>query len=495
MPARRRAFFAHPLITAGGGGYNLRMSQYRREEDLLGEVDVPADVLYGVYTVRALENFPLTGRAVNRGLVRAYGAVKLACVRTNRELGFIDDARAAAIEQACAEMAEGTLDAHVVVDALQGGAGTSTNMNVNEVVANRALRILGKPLGDYATISPLDHVNLHQSTNDTYPTALKVAAIKSLRNLEREVVGLLEAFQAKEKELGHVVKVGRTQYQDAVLTTLGREMGAYAEAFGRDRWRIYKCEERLRVVNLGGTAIGTGLAAPRQFIFRSTEHLREITGLGLARAENLVEATQNTDAFVEVSGILKAMATNLLKVATDLRFLSSGPDAGIGEIALPARQAGSSIMPGKVNPVIPEAVSQAAMVTMANDQIIALASSMGHLELNAFVPLIAEALLGSLDLLANASIIFRRLCVEGIAADEQRCRRSVENSTAAVTALVERIGYEVAQSVAQTARRENRGIREVAVERGVLSEQEFDELVSPEHVTRLGSVMRKREEP
>ena len=251
----------------------------------------------------------------------------------------------------------------------------------------------------------------------------------------------------------------------------------------------------LRVVNLGGTAIGTGLAAPRQFIFRSTEHLREITGLGLARAENLVEATQNTDAFVEVSGILKAMATNLLKVATDLRFLSSGPDAGIGEIALPARQAGSSIMPGKVNPVIPEAVSQAAMVTMANDQIIALASSMGHLELNAFVPLIAEALLGSLDLLANASIIFRRLCVEGIAADEQRCRRSVENSTAAVTALVERIGYEVAQSVAQTARRENRGIREVAVERGVLSEQEFDELVSPEHVTRLGSVMRKREEP
>jgi aspartate ammonia-lyase len=245
---------------------------------------------------------------------------------------------------------------------LQGGAGTSTNMNVNEVLANRALELLGAEHGDYHRVSPLDDVNLHQSTNDTYPTALRLAAIHLLRVLEERVVGLQEAFQAAEKRFAHVVKVGRTEMQDAVLTTLGREMGAYAEAFNRDRWRIYKCEERLRVVNLGGTAIGTGLAAPRQFIFRVVDTLREVTGVGFARAENLVEATQNCDVFVEVSGILKALASSLWKLSSDLRLMSSGPNAGLAEIRLPERQAGSSIMPGKVNPVIPEAVTQAAMM-------------------------------------------------------------------------------------------------------------------------------------
>jgi len=379
------------------------------------------------------------------------------------------------------------LDAHILVDALQGGAGTSTNMNVNEVLANRALQLLGKPPGAYATLGPLEDINLHQSTNDTYPTALKVAAIRQLRELERLVVALLEAFQAKERETAHVVKVGRTQFQDAVLTTVGREMSAYAEAFARDRWRIYKCEERLRVVNLGGTAIGTGLSAPRQFIFRATEHLRSITGLGLARAENLVEATQNTDVFVEVSGILKALASNLLKIATDLRLLSSGPDGGLGEIRLPARQAGSSVMPGKVNPVIPEAVSQAAIAVMANDQAIAQACSMGNLELNAFLPLIADALLGSLSLLAHACDIFRRLCVDGIEADEARCRAHVDGATASVTALVGRIGYKAAQTVATTARDQGTPVRQVVVDLGLLTGEEFDALTSAEAVTRLGS--------
>ncbi|NQT54020.1 aspartate ammonia-lyase [bacterium] len=463
------------------------MADYRKEKDLLGTRDVPADALYGVYTLRAVENFPLARRPVHPALIHAYGAVKLACARTNHELGWWSDAVYAAIDAACQEMMEGMLDAHIRVDALQGGAGTSTNMNVNEVLANRALQLLGKPLGDVDTLSPLEHTNLHQSTNDTYPTALKVAAIGLLRELERQVIALLEEFQSQERATAHIVRIGRTQLQDAVLTTLGRQMAAYAEAFARDRWRVYKCEERLRVVNLGGTAIGTGLSAPRQYIFRAIEHLRDISGLGLARAENLIEATQNTDVFVEVSGILKALASNLLKVATDLRLLSSGPDGGLGEIRLPARQAGSSIMPGKVNPVIPEAVSQAAMVVMANDQAITQACSMGNLELNAFLPLIADALLGSLSLLAHACEIFRKHCVAGIEADEERCRRHVHGATASVTALVERLGYEAAQALAAKAREAGRGLRDVAVEEGVLTVEEFDELVSAEAVTRLGS--------
>jgi len=463
------------------------MGEYRKECDLLGERDVPAAALYGISTVRAIENFPLARRPVSPALIHAYGAVKLACARTNHELGRWDAPTAAAIEGACTEMMEGMLDAHVVVDALQGGAGTSTNMNVNEVLANRALQRLGRSPGDYAALDPVDDLNLHQSTNDTYPTALKVAAIQRLRALEREVVALLEAFQQKERETAGIVKIGRTQLQDAVLTTLGREMAAYAEAFARDRWRIYKCEERLRVVNLGGTAIGTGLAAPRRYIFRAIEHLREITGLGLARAENLVEATQNADVFVEVSGILKALASNLLKVAGDLRLLSSGPDAGIGEVQLPERQAGSSIMPGKVNPVIPEAVSQAAMAVMANDQAITMACSLGNLELNPFLPLVADALLGSLDLLERACTIFRKHCVEGLRANEARCRAGVESATAGLTALVEKIGYEAASTVAAEARATGRSPREVAVARGLVTEAEYAALVSAEAVTRLGS--------
>lgn len=463
------------------------MSSYRVEKDLLGQVKVPADALHGAYTERALDNFPISRQRVHAELIHAYGAVKLACASTNRELGFLSGEKADTIEQACTEMMEGGLDEHIVVDSFQGGAGTSTNMNVNEVIANRALQILGRPLGDYETVSPLDDVNLHQSTNDTYPTAMRVAAIWSLRKLETNVAALVEAFQRKEKEFAHVVKIGRTEMQDAVLTTLGREMGAYAEAFSRDRWRIYKCEERLRVVNLGGTAIGTGLSAPRAYIFRVTDKLREITGLGLARAENLVEATQNADVFVEVSGILKACASNVFKVASDLRLLSSGPDSGFGEIRLPARQAGSSIMPGKVNPVIPEAASQAAMVVMTYDQLIANACSHGSLELNPYLPIVADAILVSITLLKNTCDMFRRHCVEGIEADEARCRRNVENSTACVTALVERIGYTAAEEVALASKAENKSVRRIVIERGLLTGDEFDELISPESVTRLGS--------
>jgi aspartate ammonia-lyase len=462
------------------------MTPHRRETDLLGSRDVPADVLWGIHTLRAIENFPLANRPVHRRLVHAFGAVKLAAARTNHELGHWDDAKFAAIEAACQEMLAGTLDSHVVVDALQGGAGTSTNMNVNEVLANRALQILGRPLGDYATVNPHDDINLHQSTNDAYPTALRVAAIFALHDLERKVVALLEAFQAKEKQFAGIVKIGRTELQDAVLVTLGREMAAYAEAIARDRWRIYKCEERLRVVNLGGTAVGTGLGAPRQYIFRVVEHLRQITGLGLARAENLVEATQNADAFVEVSGILRTLAANLLKISGDLRLLSSGPHAGLGEIRLPPRQAGSSIMPGKVNPVIPEAVAQAAIAVTGYDLMILQAVGHGNLELSQFLPLVADALLASLDLLTNASDIFARHCVTGIEADEDRCRQNVRNSTALLTALVDAIGYDAAEQLAAEAASGQNDIRQLAVDRGLLTAERFDELVSPEHVMRLG---------
>ena len=476
-----------------------------------------------------MENFPLAGKSVHPELARAFGDVKLACARTNRALGAWADDRlkADAIDRACRELANGDLGGFIVVDALQGGAGTSTNMNVNEVLANRALEILSKirssrgdeaqtsdnlePIQDVGApstvsasfkteratsqdgarrsnrISPLDDLNLHQSTNDTYPTSLRLAAIRLLQALEKNVVALQESFQAAEKKFAHVVKVGRTQFQDAVLTTLGREMSAYAEAINRDRWRIYKCEERLRVVNLGGTAIGTGLAAPRQYIFQVVDQLREITGIGFARAENLVDATQNADVFVEVSGILKAHAVSLLKICGDLRLLSSGPEAGFGEIRLPARQAGSSIMPGKVNPVIPEAVSQAAMRVIGHDATITMACAAGSLELNPFLQLVADSLLDSLDLLTRANDILRRHCVEGIEADEARCRELVENSTAAVTALVSAIGYDRAGEVAKLARVNRQNIRQTVIAQGWLTGEQFDELISPEAVCRLGT--------
>jgi len=465
----------------------------RIESDLLGELAVPAHALYGIHTQRAIENFPLSGRRVSRHLVHAFGQVKLACARTNQELGCWDPGpKFSAIESACREMAEGKLDDHVIVDALQGGAGTSTNMNVNEVLANRALQRLGRPLGEYGTVHPLEDLNLHQSTNDTYPTALKIAAIFQLRGLERDVTTLVEAFQGKERELAHVVKIARTQLQDAVLTTLGRSMGAYAEAFARDRWRIYKCEERLRVVNLGGTAIGTGLGAPRQYIFRVVDHLQEITGLGLARAENLIDATQNTDTLVEVSGIARALASNLFKISQDLRLLASGPRAGLGEIHLPARQAGSSIMPGKVNPVIPEAVAQAALAISAHDQALMQACSLGNLELNQFLPLVADSLLTSLDLARNACRIFERLCVSGIVANEARCRSSVETSTAIATALVDLLGYEAAEGIARAAEHEGKPIKQVVLERSLLTEEQFQQAIAPDTVTRLGSPPRRK---
>ncbi len=456
---------------------------------------IPENALFGIHTMRAAMNFtPADGNMLSHGVVapellQAFGMVKKACAMTNHELGFLSDAKFEAIAKACDELCaeDEVLAPYLTTEPLQGGAGTSTNMNVNEVIANRALQLLGHKPGDYAHLHPIDDVNMHQSTNDVYPTALKVAAIFSVRRLERALVRLLDSFQRKEKEFAHVVKVGRTQFQDAVLTTLGRAMSCYAESFGRDRWRVYKCEERLRVVNLGGTAIGTGLSAPRKYIFRVVENLKHVTGLGLARAENLVDVTQNCDVFVEVSGILNACACDLVKTCGDLRLMSSGPDAGFAEISLPALQAGSSIMPGKVNPVIPEMATQAAFLAQGNSQAIFLACSSGSLELNPFLPLVADRLLSSLRVLAGACELLATKCVDGIKANEEVCRRHVETSTATITALVGPLGYEKAQAILKTSKERGISIKEAAVSSGFLSERAFADFISPEAVMRLGS--------
>jgi aspartate ammonia-lyase len=460
----------------------------RIERDELGERELPAEALHGIHTLRALENFPLSGRPVPEALVRAYGVVKQACLRTAAEVGAFEGRPgvAAALEAACRELADGTLAGHVRVDALQGGAGTSTNMNVNEVLANRALQLLGAAPGAYHQVSPKDDVNRFQSTNDTYPTALRLAAVRGVRALEEEVVRLQDAFQGAEKRMAGVVKVARTEYQDAVLITLGREMSAYAEALSRDRWRLFKCEERLRVVNLGGTAVGTGLAAPRAYIFGVVDALRELSGVGFARADNLVEATQNADVFVEVMGMVKALATTLWKVANDLRLLSSGPEAGLGELRLPPRQEGSSIMPGKVNPVVPEAVVQAAMVVFGHEATLSMACAAGTLELNPFLPVVAVALLESLELLTRTCRMFREACVEGMEADEARCRAHLLASTAAATALLPALGHARAGEAAREARARGVPLRSVVVERGWMTAEAFDAAIAPEAVNKLG---------
>ena len=460
----------------------------RKEHDFLGERELPSAALHGIHTLRAVENFPLTGRPVPASLIRAYGTVKWASTSTNADLGAWKESpeKAAAIIKACREMSEGLMDQHVIVDQLQGGAGTSTNMNVNEVLANRALEILGEPHGSYDTVSPINDLNLNQSTNDTYPTALRLAAIRGIRRLEEEVVKLQESFQSAEKRMAHVVKVGRTEMQDAVLITLGREMSAYAEAFNRDRWRLFKCEERLRVVNLGGTAVGTGLAAEREYIFRAVEKLRELTGIGFARAENLVEATQNADVFVEVMGMVKALAASLWKVSNDIRLLSSGPDAGLGEIRLQARQQGSSIMPGKVNPVIPEAVGQAAMMVYGYESTLSLACASGTLELNPFMPLIAVCMLEGLELMERSCRIFREFCINGIEADEKRCAMHIETSTATATALLPVIGYEKACEALKLAAAEGKTLREIVTTNKWMTAEQFDAAISPEAVSKLG---------
>lgn len=459
---------------------------YRIERDSLGEVRIPCDAYYGIHALRASENFPVSGIRVHEDLIWAMALVKKAAAMANGEIGLLEPKIAQAIALAAEELASGSLRDQIVVDAFQGGAGTSTNMNVNEVIANRAIEILGGAKGDYSVVHPLEHVNLGQSTNDVYPTALRVAAIKLVRELSQAMAELQGALQAKEKEFAAVLKVGRTEMQDAVPIALGQEFGAYAEAIARDWWRLYKAEERLRQVNLGGTAVGTGLNASRRYMFRAIEILRELTGFGLARAENMVEATQNADVFAEVSGFLKTAAVNLAKISGDLRLMSSGPRAGIGEIRLPDLQAGSSIMPGKVNPVMTEMATQVAFQVMAHDVAINMAASSGQLELNAFLPLIAHNLLSSLEMLARAARLLARRCVKGIEADRERCKELLDKSQVAITAFSPYLGYDRAAEVVAKALKTGKNVVDLLVEEGLFTRGEVAAITEPQELTTPG---------
>ena len=458
----------------------------RNETDSLGQRELPADALYGIHTLRALENFSLSGQRLPRVFIRALGLVKEACARTNVQYGYLDEPKGNAIISACHELSDGLLDAHIVVDAFQGGAGTSANMNCNEVIANRAIELLGGIKGDYTLVHPFHDVNKHQSTNDVFPSALRVACLLELKELETATASLQESLQLKEEAYKDILKLGRTQLMDAVPVTLGMEFGAFAEAVSRDRWRVFKCRERIKQVNLGGTAVGTGLGAPREFIFRAAARLKEMTGLALARAENLVDATQNLDSFVEVSGMLKALAVNLVKIANDLRLLSSGPHGGLGEIRLQPLQAGSSIMAGKINPVIPEAVVQAGLKVMGNDATIAIAASQGQLELNHLLPLIAHDILESLALLKNAVGILDKSCIRTLQPRPQHCAELVARSRALATVLVPVLGYDRVQQYLSEAEAAARPLTDLLVERGIADQQQIEALLSPKRMRKLG---------
>ena len=455
----------------------------RIEHDMLGEMPVGEDAYYGIYTARAMANFPITGNPIHRELIDALVTVKKAAAITNREIGALAPRIADALIAACDEILAGELRDQFVVDCMQGGAGTSANMNANEVIANRAIELLGGHRGEYTLVHPLDHVNLHQSTNDVFPTAVRIAAIGMLKPVSEHFADLQSALQEKEEAFSAVLKVGRTQLQDAVPVTLGQEFGAWAQAVARDRWRLYKSEERLRQVNIGGTAVGTGINAPRAYVFTMIERLRELTGIGLARAEYMMDPTQNCDVFVEVSGLLKAAAVSLTKIANDLRLLSSGPRAGVGELILPAVQAGSSIMPGKVNPVICEAVNQAAYQVMADDMAVTLAAQGGQLELNAFLPLIAKNLFEMLDLYRSVLPLFIDRCIRGIQPDTEECQRKLDLSYTLATALTGYIGYDKASEVAALCRETGKTVAEIVLEQGLMDRATLDALLRPESLT------------
>ena len=458
---------------------------FRLETDFLGERRVPAGAYYGIHTLRALENFPISGIPISTfpDLVRALACVKQAAARTNHELGFLNARRTGAIETACDEIKGGLLHDEFVVDIIQGGAGTSTNMNANEVIANRGLQLLGHGLGQYRHLHPIEHVNMSQSTNDVYPTALKVGLQFSIGRLTAAMATLRAAFEAKSVEFSDVLKMGRTQLQDAVPMTLGQEFGAFAVTLGEDEQRLDEASRLIREIHLGATAIGTGINPAPEYAPFVCRNLSEITGIDLVTSPHLVEATQDAGAFVQLSGVLKRVAVKLSKTCSDLRLLSSGPRAGFGEIGLPARQAGSTIMPGKGNPVIPEGVNQVAFEVIGNDVAVSFAAEGGQLQLNAFEPLIAACLFGSLSHLRNACLTLEANCVRGITANRERMRRSVEESVGLATALNPYIGYERATAVAREAYETGETVYSLVLAKGWMSAEQLDAALTPEGLT------------
>jgi aspartate ammonia-lyase len=464
----------------------LALFAQRQEHDLLGECAVPATAYYGVHTLRALENFPITGTPISiyPDLVNALACVKEAAALVNNELKLLDGPRTQAIIKACREIRAGQLHDQFVVDVIQGGAGTSTNMNMNEVVANRALEHLGHARGEYRYLHPLEHVNLSQSTNDVYPTAIRVALQFAIKRLLGSMAELRAAFERKSAEFAEIIKMGRTQLQDAVPMTLGQEFSTYAVMLGEDEERLREAALLIREINLGATAIGTGLNAPPGYPSLACAQLAAITGIELVVSANLIEATQDAGAFVQLSGVLKRIAIKLSKTCNDLRLLSSGPRAGLGEINLPPVQAGSSIMPGKVNPVIPEVVNEVAFEVIGNDVTVSFAAEAGQLQLNAFEPIIAHSLFKSLNHLSQACTVLAQRCVTGITANAERMRNDVEYSIGIVTALNPWIGYENATALAQEALATGKRVYELVLEKQLLTKTQLDAILRPETLTR-----------
>jgi aspartate ammonia-lyase len=460
----------------------------RREHDLLGDCDVSQDVYYGVHTLRAVENFPITGVPISiyPSLIEALASIKSAAAGANAELGLLDAARRDAIVAACDELRAGRLLDQFVVDVIQGGAGTSTNMNANEVIANRALELMGHDKGQYQFLHPNEHVNMSQSTNDVYPTALKLAAYAGILQLVDAMAYLRAAFEAKAQEFNDVVKMGRTQLQDAVPMTLGQEFSTYAVMLGEDEMRLKEALPLICEINLGATAIGTGINAHPDYARIVCQRLREITGIPVVTAVNLIEATQDCGAFVQLSGVLKRVAAKLSKTCNDLRLLSSGPRVGLGEINLPPMQAGSSIMPGKVNPVIPEVVNQIAFEVIGNDLTVSFAAEAGQLQLNAFEPIIAHSIFKSVNHLRAGCRTLADRCVVGITANREHLRKGVERSIGVVTALNPYIGYANATEVAREALETGRSVYELVLEKKLLSKDQLDTLLRPETLTRAG---------
>lgn len=463
-----------------------RKGNYRIEKDFLGEKRIPIDAYYGVQTMRAVENFPITGLRIDKTLIRSMAMVKKAAAMANAEIGQLDKKIAEAIVTAADEIIAGKHHDQFIVDPIQGGAGTSINMNTNEVIANRALEILGEEKGNYKVISPNTHVNMSQSTNDAFPTAIHISLLMSLDRLLQVMEKLHKEFLRKAEEFNPLIKMGRTHLQDAVPIRLGQEFEAYACALDRDMKRIDRTRENLYEINMGATAVGTGLNADPEYIEKVVGYLAQLTKLPLRRVNNLVDGTQNTDCYMEVSSALKICMMNMSKVANDLRLMASGPKCGFGEINLPPRQPGSSIMPGKVNPVMAEVLNQSAFQVAGNDLTISMACEAGQFELNVMEPVIVFNLLQSIHIMTNVFEVFRKYCLSGITANKERLESYVNNSVGVITAINPHVGYETAASIAREAIETGHQVKEIVLERGVLTAEELNRILDPFEMTDPG---------
>lgn len=454
-------------------------TDFREESDALGRKKVPAGAYYGVQSLRASENFRITGHTVHPEMIKSIVEIKMAAALVNGKLGLINKDVSDAIVRACKEILAGEYTDNFIVDSIQGGAGTSLNMNANEIIANRAIELLGGVKGDYSVVHPNDHVNCGQSTNDVYPSAGKIAVVRLLKKTCAELEKLYNTFFHKADEFGNIIKMGRTEMQDAVPISFRQVFDAYAAAIMRDKKRFAEAIEVMRGLNMGGTAVGTGINADREYIKEIVPELSAITKLKLKQAEDLVDATQNLDSFVFVSGIIKSCAVNLSKISNDLRLMSSGPRTGFCEINLMPKQNGSSIMPGKINPVIPEVMNQIAFNIIGNDTTVTYAAESGQLELNAFEPIIFHCLFESLDTLCNGIKVFTKDCVKDITVNPARCRENIERSIGTVTALCPYIGYSMASKLAKKALKEDKKIKDIIIQEKIMGKEEADGILNP----------------